>query len=159
MCSVTYLCLTPCSPMDCSPLGSSVRGICQARYYSRWPFPTVGDLLDPGVEHMPPVSPASAGGFFTTSAPRKPALEIFWHFKALYFNWERYLWSTKIYYSLLLTNKKFPILLQLHSLANSLINMYSPMWRPDILLPYCVSSSLLSTCNSFALEKHALWGW
>ena len=29
--SVTQSCLTLCDPMDCSPLGSSVRGISQAR--------------------------------------------------------------------------------------------------------------------------------
>ena len=31
MCSVTQLCLTLCDPMDCSPPGSSVHGIFQAR--------------------------------------------------------------------------------------------------------------------------------
>ena len=31
MCSVTKLCLTLCDPVDCSPPGSSVRGILQAR--------------------------------------------------------------------------------------------------------------------------------
>ena len=30
-CSVTELCLTLCNPVDCSPLGSSVHGILQAR--------------------------------------------------------------------------------------------------------------------------------
>ena len=28
---VAQLCLTLCDPMDCSPLGSSVHGFCQAR--------------------------------------------------------------------------------------------------------------------------------
>ena len=31
LCSVTQLCPTPCDPMDCSPPGSSVLGIFQAR--------------------------------------------------------------------------------------------------------------------------------
>ena len=31
MCSVAKLCLTLCNPMDCSPPGSSARGISQAR--------------------------------------------------------------------------------------------------------------------------------
>ena len=31
LCSVTQLCLTLCDPMDCSPQGSSVHGILQAR--------------------------------------------------------------------------------------------------------------------------------
>ena len=32
------------------------------------PFPPAGDLSDPGIE---PVSPALAGGFFTTEPPGK----------------------------------------------------------------------------------------
>ena len=40
---VTQLCLTLCNPMDCSPPGSSVHGISQARmleweYWSGLPF-------------------------------------------------------------------------------------------------------------------------
>ena len=38
-------------------------------YWSRLPFPSAGGLPDPGTE---PMSPASAGGFFTTEPPRKP---------------------------------------------------------------------------------------
>ena len=37
------------------------------------PFPSPGDLPNPGIE---PVSPALAGGFFTTEPPGKPAMEI-----------------------------------------------------------------------------------
>ena len=37
-------------------------------YWSGLPFPTLGDLPDPGIE---PVSPALAGGFFTTAPPGK----------------------------------------------------------------------------------------
>jgi len=33
------------------------------------PFPSLGDLPDPGIE---PTSPALAGGFFTTELPGKP---------------------------------------------------------------------------------------
>ena len=35
-------------------------------YWSEWPFPPPWDLPGPGVEPTPPVSPASAGEFFTT---------------------------------------------------------------------------------------------
>ena len=35
-------------------------------YWSGLPFPTAGDILDPGIEPMSPVSPALARGFFTT---------------------------------------------------------------------------------------------
>ena len=40
-------------------------------YWSVLPFPTPGDLPDPGIEPSSPPSPAMAGGFFTTS-PGKP---------------------------------------------------------------------------------------
>ena len=39
--------LTLCDPADCSPPGSSVRGILQARVL---PFPSPGDLPDPGIK-------------------------------------------------------------------------------------------------------------
>ena len=37
------------------------------------PFPSLGDLSDPGIE---PESPALAGGFFTTEPPGKPYLAL-----------------------------------------------------------------------------------
>ena len=37
-------------------------------YWSRVPFPTVGDLPDQGIKPVSLVSPALAGGFLTTSA-------------------------------------------------------------------------------------------
>ena len=39
-------------------------------YWSGLPFPSPGDLPDPGIE---PTSPALAGGFFTTEPPGKPS--------------------------------------------------------------------------------------
>ena len=48
-------CLTLCDSMDCNPPDSSVHGIFQARYWSGLPFPSPGDLPDPGIE---PGSPA-----------------------------------------------------------------------------------------------------
>ena len=65
---VTQLCLILCDPMDCSPPGSSVYGILQANILKWVPFPSPGDLLDPGIEPMSLRSPALAGRFFTTSA-------------------------------------------------------------------------------------------
>ena len=54
---VAQLCRTLCDFMDCSPPGSSVHGILQARI-PEWvaiPFSSLGDLPDPGIE---PRSPA-----------------------------------------------------------------------------------------------------
>ena len=41
-------------------------------YWSGLPCPSPGDLPDPGIEHVFPVSPELAGGFFTTEPPGKP---------------------------------------------------------------------------------------
>ena len=43
-------CLTLYDPIDCSPPGSSVHGILQARIWSGLPFPSPGDLHNPGTE-------------------------------------------------------------------------------------------------------------
>ena len=58
-----------CDPVDYSPPGSFVHGILQARTLEWLPFPSPGDLPDPGTE---PASPALAGGFFTTEPSGKP---------------------------------------------------------------------------------------
>ena len=42
---------TLCSSIDCSPPGSSVHGVRQ-EYWSAVPFPSPGDLPDPGTEPM-----------------------------------------------------------------------------------------------------------
>ena len=54
--------------MDCSLPGSSVHGILQA--ILEWvAMPSSGDLPDPEVKLMSLMSPALAGGFFTTALP------------------------------------------------------------------------------------------
>ena len=58
-------CLTLCSPMACSPPGSFVHGMSQARM----PFPRPGNLPDAGIK---PLSPALAGRLFTPEPPGKP---------------------------------------------------------------------------------------
>ena len=72
-CLVPRSCPTLCGPHDCSPPGSSVRGICQARILKWIVISSPGDLPDPRIK---PVSPAFAGGFFTTEPPGKPELYI-----------------------------------------------------------------------------------
>ena len=71
-------CPTLCDPMDCSLPGSFVHGIFQARilewkkktkeYWSGLLCPPPEDVPDPGIEPAPLMSPALAGGFFTTSS-------------------------------------------------------------------------------------------
>ena len=59
---------TLCDPIDCSPPGSSVPGILQARILEWVAMPSSGDLSDAGIEPASFLSPALVGGFFTTSA-------------------------------------------------------------------------------------------
>ena len=47
-------------------------GFPRQEYWSGVPLPSPGDLPDPGLQ---PVSPISAYGFFTTEPPGKPVVE------------------------------------------------------------------------------------
>ena len=62
-----------CNPMHCAPPGSSAYGISRQEHWSGLPFPSPGDLPDPGLE---PESPALAGRLSTTepgtASPEKP---------------------------------------------------------------------------------------
>ena len=69
---VAHLCPTLCNPMDCSLLGSSVHGIFQARILESEPFPSPGDLPDPGIEPWPPVLQADSSPSETPEKPPRP---------------------------------------------------------------------------------------
>ena len=49
-------------------------GFSRHEYWSGLPFLTPGDLPDPGIEPVSPVSPGLAGRFFATESPGKPTL-------------------------------------------------------------------------------------
>ena len=55
---VTQSCQTLRDPMDCSPPGSSVHGIFQAKIQEWLPFPSPGDFSNRETEPTYPVSPA-----------------------------------------------------------------------------------------------------
>ena len=63
---VAQSCLTLCDPMDYSPPGSSVHGILQARILEWVPFPSPGDLPNPGIKPRSPTLKADA----LTSEPK-----------------------------------------------------------------------------------------
>ena len=65
---------TFCNPKDCSPPGSSVPGIPRQEYWSGLPFPSPGDLPDPGIEPTYLQSAALAVRFFTMNATGKQYL-------------------------------------------------------------------------------------
>ena len=51
-CSVTESCLTLCDPMGCQPPLSI--GFSRKEYWSGLPFPSPGDIPDPGIEFLSP---------------------------------------------------------------------------------------------------------
>ena len=61
-CLVAQSCPTLCNPLDYSPAGSSI-------HWSGLPFPSLGDLPDPGRE---PVSPVSLA-LWADSLPTEPS--------------------------------------------------------------------------------------
>ena len=61
-----FSCVWLCNSMDCSPPGSSIPDISRQEYWSGLPWPPPGDLPHPGIKPMSLMSPALAGGFFTT---------------------------------------------------------------------------------------------
>ena len=71
-------CPTHCDPMDCSPPGSSVHGIFQARYWSEVPCPPPGGPPDPKITPTSLMSPALAGGFFTIYATWEAPRFLYW---------------------------------------------------------------------------------
>ena len=66
-------CPALCDPMGCSPPGSSVRGILQARILEWVAMPPPGDLPDPGIE---PVPPALAAGSLPLVPSGKPVFGL-----------------------------------------------------------------------------------
>ena len=58
-----------CDPMDGSPPGSSIQGFSRQEYWSGLPFPSPGDLPDPGIE---PRSPTLQAYALTSEPPGKP---------------------------------------------------------------------------------------
>ena len=70
---VAQACPTLCNPMDCSPSGSSVHGIIRQEYWSGLPFPSPGDLPNPGIE---PRSPALLADALLSEPPGKPSKEF-----------------------------------------------------------------------------------
>ena len=70
---VAQLCPTFCNPMDCSLPGSSAHGIFQAGVLEWLPFPSLGDLPDPGIE---PGSPSLQADTLPFEPPGKPIIKF-----------------------------------------------------------------------------------
>ena len=68
---VTQLCPALCDTMDYDLPGSSVLEFSRQEYWIRLPFPSLGDLPDPGIE---PRSPALQANSLLSEPPGKPSL-------------------------------------------------------------------------------------
>ena len=69
MCICALLCPTLCDSQAVVPQAPLSMEFSGHKHWSGLPFPTPGDLPDPGIE---PMSPALVGGFFTTEPAGKP---------------------------------------------------------------------------------------
>ena len=61
----------PWHPWIVAPQAPLSMGFCRQKYWSTLPFPSPGDLSDPGIELRSLASPAFAGRFFTTESSGK----------------------------------------------------------------------------------------
>ena len=69
LCLISQSCLTLCDPMDCSPPGSSVHGILQARILEWVAMPSSRGSSSPGIE---PKSPTLQADSLPSEPPGKP---------------------------------------------------------------------------------------
>ena len=80
---VAQLYLTLCNTMACSPPGSSVHRIFQAKNWSGQPFPSLGDLPNPGMEpgslalQVDSLSLSHQGSLYAFKVNEHIALKIF----------------------------------------------------------------------------------
>ena len=73
MSEVTQSCLIFATPWAVAFQAPPSIGFFWQEHQTGLPFPSPGDIPDPGTE---PASPALAGGFFTAEPPGKPLLEL-----------------------------------------------------------------------------------
>ena len=70
--SCVQLFVTPPRPWTADHQAPLSLGFPRQGFWSRLPFPSPGDLPDPGIEPMSPASPALAGRFSTTEPLGEP---------------------------------------------------------------------------------------
>ena len=72
---VLLLCPTLLQPHGLQPAALLSMGFPRQEYWSGLPFPSPGDLPNPGIK---PTSPISAGRFFTAVPPGKPQSHVYY---------------------------------------------------------------------------------
>ena len=98
-------CPTLCNPIDCRLQAPLSMRFSRQEYSSGLPFPTTGDLPDPGIKPASLMSPASAGRFLTTSASWEALLSLegrsgykLQYITSVYLSQEDTLWKSPEYF-------------------------------------------------------------
>ena len=76
-CLVTELSDSFATPWTVACLALRSMEFSRQEHWNRLPFPSPGDLPNPGIEPVSPMSPALAGEFFTTEPPGKPIMYMY----------------------------------------------------------------------------------
>ena len=107
-CSVIQLCPTFCDPIDCSPPGSSVHGILQARILEWVAISSSRGSSWPGDQTCVSCTPASAGSFFTTEPPARFPIAILYSFLFLFAKSANPTYNVKCFWILLVCQRINP---------------------------------------------------
>ena len=75
-CLVAQSCRLSVTPWTVSLQAPLSMGLSRQEYWSGLPFPSPGDLPNPGIEPTSTMSSALADGFYTTDAPEKPLTDL-----------------------------------------------------------------------------------
>ena len=75
-CPFIQSCLTFATPWTVAHPAILSMGFPRQEYWSWLPFPSPGDLPNPGIKPVPLVSPALADGFFATQPPEKAPFSL-----------------------------------------------------------------------------------
>ena len=126
--------MTLCDLMECSLPGFSVHGISHTsgKCWSGLPFPTPGDLPDPGFESASLVSLTLADGFFTIALPGKPMDSLLSQFSLSFMSNSAALWTVARQSSLAFTNLQS--LLKCMSIESVIPSGHLILCRPLFLL-------------------------
>ena len=115
-------CLTLCGPMNRVHQAPLSMGFSRQEYWGGLPFPTPGDLSNPGIESVSLAFPALVGEFSTTVTPGKPV-----HFMGFY----KFIMTCSHHYSI----SKYPLCSTYSSLPPSSPSV-TDLFTMSIVLPF-----------------------
>ena len=127
-------------------------------YWSGLPFPTPGDLPNPGIKPTSLVSPALAGGFFTTSSTQETKLH---HMIVLFLNF----WGIAILFSIAAApiyipiNSEWRLFFCIHSDTGHFLFFYNSHTNRCEMISYCVSHLYFLNKQWYWTSFHVLFSY